>query len=380
MTGTLTAKVVVGATEVVSPGVVSFDGELIASVDPLETDVFDFDLLAPGFVDLQVNGIGGIDVATADGEDWVALGRALLSQGVTTWCPTLVTAPDKDTEQACNRISAAMNVASSDLPDIAGAHLEGPFITVPGAHRVEHVRSTVESRWFERLGPVVKVVTLAPELPGARQAIGQLAANQVLVSLGHSACTAEVAHDAADAGARLVTHLGNATGSFHQRAPGLLGAALTDGHLAVSLIADLEHVHADLIRLAFAAKPPGRVVLVTDSVAAGARTVGPVALDGVSEPGAAARLADGTLAGSVLTMERAVSNAVTTAGIGAADAIRAASTTPAELLGLGDRGAIAVGRRADLVGLNWEERDGEPALRVDAVWLGGRLAWSAPPG
>ena len=379
----LSARVVVGGGTVYSPGVVSIRDDLIEAVGAFEDgspdfDSPDFDLLAPGFVDLQVNGIGRIDVARADGADWDHLGTALLAQGVTTWCPTLVTAPDIDIEQACTRVSLAMRATSSDRPAIAGVHLEGPFITVPGAHRVEYMRSRIDRGWVTQLDPVVRVVTLAPELPGALDAIGQLAGNQVLVSLGHSACTAVEAHDAADAGARLVTHLGNATGPFHQRSPGLLGAALADERLSVSLIADLEHVHSDLLRIAFSAKGPDRVVLVTDAVAAGAGAVGPVALDGEREEGAAARLADGTLAGSVLTMPTAVGNVVSSAQIAIADAIRAASTTPAALLGLDDRGAIAAGRRADLVALKWEEAGGEPSLRVEAVWLGGHLAWSAP--
>ncbi len=172
-------------------------------------------------------------------------------------------------------------------PAIAGVHLEGPFITVPGAHGLEHIRTSVESVWVSELDPAVRVVTLAPELPGSPA--GHRAAQSKRlssVSLGHSACSAEQAHAAADAGARLVTHLGNATGPFHQRSPGLLGAALADERLAVSLIADLEHVHPDLLRIGFAAKGPGRVVLVTDSVATEAGMVGPVVFH--RDPGARA--------------------------------------------------------------------------------------------
>lgn len=373
----LSARVVVGADSVLSPGVVAIRGELIDDVGPLGGGAPDFDVLAPGFVDLQVNGIGRIDVATADGDDWVALNESLLAQGVTTWCPTLVTARDEDIERACKRVSLAISDVSSGRPAIAGVHLEGPFITVAGAHRVEHIREVLDSSWVSSLDPAVRVVTLAPEVPGARQAIPRLTSKNILVSLGHSACTAEQAHEAADAGARLVTHLGNATGPFHQRSPGLLGAALSDERLAVSLIADLEHVHPDLLRLAFSAKGPGGVVLVTDAVAAEAGAVGPVALDRDRERGAPARLADGTLAGSVLTMDRAISNVVISARVTIPEAVRAASTTPAELLGLRDRGAIAPGRRADLVALRWVEKGRERSLRVEAVWLAGRLAWGS---
>jgi N-acetylglucosamine-6-phosphate deacetylase len=165
----------------------------------------------------------------------------------------------------------------------------------------------------------------------------------------------------------LVTHLGNAMGRFAQREPGLLGAALTDDRLAVSLIADLVHIHPALVRIAFRAKGAGRTVLVTDAVATnGSGGNG----SGGDEP---PRQADGTLVGSVLHLDRAVANTVEVAGIGLADAVAAASTTPAGLLGLGDRGAIEPGRRADLVAL-----DGH--LRTETVWVGGEVAWSTASG
>ncbi len=383
------ARTVIGADSVLSPGIVTFRGGLIDNVRALEEGSPAFDLLAPGFVDLQVNGIGAVDVAVADGPDWATLAESLLAQGVTTWCPTLVTSADSDIGRACKRASIAMADTTGGRPEIAGIHLEGPFISVAGAHSVEHIRPFVDRAWVSELDPAVRIITLAPELPGAGQAIADLVARDVLVSLGHSSCSAEQAHEAADAGARLVTHLGNATGPFHQRKPGLLGAALADDRLAVSLIADLEHVHPDLLRIAFFAKGNGRVVLVTDAVATAAGTVGPVVFDrdrGAernegqrdSARGAPARLADGTLAGSALTMERAISNVVNHAGIAIPDAVRAASSTPAELLGLSDRGAIVPGRRADLVGLRWVDEPGARSLAVEAVWLCGRLAWVAP--
>jgi N-acetylglucosamine-6-phosphate deacetylase len=387
----VSADVVVTADGVVSPGTLAINGTVIESVGTTETRTPDFDVLTPGFVDLQVNGIGGIDVAVANGPDWATLGASLLAQGVTTWCPTLVTAPDADITEACHRVARAMSDGSDkrdDRPFIAGIHLEGPFITVAGAHRVEHIRSIVDGAWVSQLDPAVRIVTLAPELPGALTAITELTENNVLISLGHSACTAEQAHEAAAAGGRLVTHLGNATGPFHQRSPGLLGAALADDRLSVSLIADLEHVHPDLIRLAFSAKSPGRVVLVTDAVATGAGTVGPTVFQPALQPadesgqgrqqGAAARLADGTLAGSALTMERAISNCVIFAGVDLKDAVDAATITPAGLLGLGDRGAIAPEMRADLVGLRWVDANGGRRLRVESVWIAGKIAWTAP--
>jgi N-acetylglucosamine-6-phosphate deacetylase len=221
-------------------------------------------------------------------------------------------------------------------------------------------------------------VTLAPELPGALHAIEQLVSAGVLVALGHSACDVDRARKAADAGARLVTHLGNAMGPFGPRAPGLLGAALSDDRLAVSLIADLVHVHPALVRIAFLAKGPQRTVLVTDAVATGpgtgTGTGGSSDIDSAhSSAGEPPRMADGTLVGSVLQMDRAVANTVNDAGIALADAIVAASSTPAALLGLEDRGAISPGRRADLVALG-------PDLEVERVWIGGDMAWPERSG
>jgi N-acetylglucosamine-6-phosphate deacetylase len=366
----VSARTVLGAFGTVSPGTVTVAGGLVTEVGPLRGGAPEFEILAPGFVDLQCNGSGSVDVASADGSDWERIGATLASHGVTTWCPTLVTAPDEDTVASVARIASAKRAAAAATPEIAGVHLEGPYLTVLGAHRPEYARTSVDASFAESLDPSVRIVTLAPELPGAMQAIRTLAAKGVVVSLGHSGCSAEQAHEAASAGACLVTHLGNATGVFHQRSPGLFGAALADERLAVGLIADLEHVHTDVLRMAFASKGADGVVLVSDSVAVSAGTVGPVAFEHGGTR-SAARLPDGTLAGSALTIDRAVDNCVSVAGVRVEDAVKAASTTPARILGLYDRGKIAPGLRADLVGLATEEG----ALSVEAVWIAGEMAW-----
>jgi len=356
------AATVLTASGPLSPGEVVIDGAVIVEVRP-STGAVTHEVLAPGFVDLQMNGNDAVDVADADDDGWAALDAALLAQGVTTWCPTLVSAPLGQMEASLGRIARAAARPPEGRPAIAGAHLEGPFLAVAGAHDPALLHRSVDRRWLASLPPAVAVVTLAPELPGALEAVGDLADAGVLVALGHTGSSFEVAGEAAEAGARLVTHLGNAMGPFRQREPGILGAALADDRLAVSLIADLVHVHRALLRIAFRAKGPGRVVLVTDAVATG----GP-APPGREPP----RLADGTLVGSVLEMDRAVANTVSGAGIALAAAVAAASTTPAGLLGLDDRGAIVPGRRADLVALG---RD----LSVEKVWVGGQVAWPAPP-
>jgi N-acetylglucosamine-6-phosphate deacetylase len=312
-------------------------------------------VLCPGFVDLQVNGIGPIDVATADGPDWDVLDARLLAQGVTTWCPTLVSAPLDRMRRAIGRVEAA--AARSDdavRPELAGAHLEGPFLGgAPGAHPVSLIRPP-DLDWLAALPDIVRLVTLAPEAERAREAIRLLVDRDVVVALGHSTATYEQALEAIDAGARLVTHCFNGMGPLHHRAPGLLGAALTDDRVAVSIITDLVHVHPAAVTLAFLAKGADRVALVTDAVA----------WEGDPD-GDAPRLPDGTLMGSVLTADAAVRNAVRACGIPLADAVRAASTTPANVLGLRDRGRIEVGARADLVALHTD-------LTVQQTWVAGR--------
>jgi N-acetylglucosamine-6-phosphate deacetylase len=342
-----------------SPGEVVLDQGLIVETRPATGDAT-HRFLAPGFVDLQMNGTGAVDVATAEGDDWDVLDRALLAQGVTTWCPTLCSAPLDEMEASLQRVTGAAGRPGC-RPAMVGAHLEGPFLAVAGAHPPGQLRASVDRRWLASLAPLVTLVTLAPELPGALEAIEDLAATGVLVALGHSACSIEQAGRAADAGARLVTHLGNAMGPFRPREPGLLGAALSDDRLAVSMIADLVHIHPALVRIAFRAKGDGRTVLVTDAVATTA-----AAADGQPP-----RMADGTLVGSVLRLDTAVANAVGHAGISVSDAVAAASTTPASLLGLTDRGAVVPGRRADLVALDAD-------LRAERVWVGGEVAWPAP--
>ena len=323
--------------------------------------------LVPGFVDLQVNGHDDIDVATAAGADWDRLDDLLAAQGVTTWCPTLVTAPLEAYATPLDRIAEAAT-RRGVRPAIAGAHLEGPFLGGrPGAHPVDLVRP-IDLDWLADLPEVVRMVTLAPEGDLALEAVEALSARGVLVSLGHSSATYERATAAVDAGARLATHCFNAMAGLHHRTPGLAGAALTDDRMAVSLIADLAHVHPAMLRLAFRAKGADGVVLVTDAVAWRSGRIGEIAIhadDRASGGDGVPRLADGTIAGSALRMDAAVRNVVQSAGVALADAALAASTTPARLLGLDDRGRLEVGARADVVALSAE-------LALAGTWITGQ--------
>lgn len=325
-------------------------------------------VLAPGFIDLQVNGIDDTDCNDPGGTDWDRLDGLLLAQGTTTWCPTLVTAPLDAYAAKLAEIAEAADRAG-DRPTIAGAHLEGPFLGErPGAHRRVHVLPP-DLAWLARLPPVVAIVTLGPEAPGALAAVEALAGRDVVVAIGHTAATHDQVCRAVDAGARLATHLFNAMAPLDHRAPGPVGAALAADDVTVSLIADGVHVHPDVLRVAARAKGRGRWLLVTDSVAWRSRRLGDrtIALD---PSDGAPRLADGTLAGSALTMDRAVATMVHRAGIGLVDALRAASGTPARVLRLLDRGRLAPGFRADVVAL-------DPDLRPVATWVAGRQAWAS---
>ena len=315
--------------------------------------------LVPGFIDAQVNGIDDVDVFSAAGADWDRLGGLLLDQGVTSWCPTMVTNRLDRFEAPLARIAEATR--RSDLPSIIGAHLEGPFLGgAPGAHPRELV-APIDLHWLGALPPIVHLVTIAAEIPGAADAARLLAERDVVVSIGHSTPSGDDIEAMVDAGATMVTHLFNGMSGVHHRSPGLASYALVDDRLTVGLIADLVHVHPTALSLAFRAKPADRIVLVTDAVAWRRGAVGRIVM---SLQDGAPRLADGTLAGSAVTMDQAVRNLVHECGLPLAAVIRAASTNPARLLGCTDRGVIAAGRRADLVALDAD-------LRVAAVWLAG---------
>jgi N-acetylglucosamine-6-phosphate deacetylase len=337
---------------------------VIAALEPLDSTTTTRRIV-PGFVDLQVNGIADVDVAHADGDDWARLDGLLLAQGVTTWCPTLVTMPLERYARPMARIATAMSRPAGARPSITGVHLEGPFLgRSPGAHPPGWI-VPIDLDWLAALPDHVAMVTLAGEQPDAATATRMLVAAGRLVSVGHTQCSAEEFDACVEAGARLTTHLFNGMSGVHHRTPGVAVFALTNPAVSASLIADGVHVHPRVLRLAAQALGADRTVLVTDAVAWQAGTVGAI---GMEFRHGAPRLPDGTLAGSAVTMDAAIRRMVAV-GVSLADAVVAASTNPARLLGLHDRGSIEVGHRADLVALNDE-------LAVEAVWIAGEAAIS----
>jgi N-acetylglucosamine-6-phosphate deacetylase len=313
-------------------GWVAIEGARIAAAThgppPREPDERLDGILAPGLCDLQINGAGGHEV-TGGPAALDAIDALALAHGVTSYLPTLISPDDETAERALEQLAAR---AADPASPVAGVHLEGPFLNpeCAGVHPLERLRSPADGvpDWIEH--PAVRLVTLAPELPGAIQLIARLRARGIAVSLGHSGAGAEVAAEAIDAGARLVTHVFNALAPMHHRAPGLAGVALVDERVYVSVIADRVHVHPLMLELVRRAAGP-RTVLITDSTPAAAAPLGDYEMAGVPierGPDGAAHTHDGRLAGSTLTLDAAVRNwqALTRATL--AEALYAASEAP----------------------------------------------------
>jgi N-acetylglucosamine-6-phosphate deacetylase len=286
----------------------------------------------PGFVDLQVNGFGGVDFLDADADGYRRAGLALLETGVTAYLPTLITSPEEQLLAALAEVPA-----DGESPRILGAHLEGPFLSPRrmGTH-VPSARRDPDVGLLDRLldGGPVRLMTLAPELPGADLLITRLLERGVTVSLGHSDATAEQANAAFDLGVGTVTHLFNAMRPFLHRDPGIVGAALARDDVIVQLILDGVHLARETASVVWRAAP-GRVALVTDAIAAAGESDGAYSFGSldVHVRERAVRGPDGVLAGSVLTMIEAVRN-LHALGVPLAEAVAAATAVPARVLGL----------------------------------------------
>lgn len=341
-------------------------GRITDHLDEGETGTtVDADGLAvcPGFVDLQINGGFGLDVTGTPETMW-KLGRLLPRHGVTSYLPTIVSSPASVTDRALAAFAGPPPGHRGAEP--LGLHFEGPMLNPEraGAHEPGNLIAPdpeIVARWTRTSGVVL--VTIAPELPGAAELIAGLRTDGVTVSAGHSMATATEAADGFDAGVSMVTHLFNAMGPMSHRAPGLAGAALADDRVAVGLIVDGVHVDPTMVKLAWRAKGPSLVVLVTDAVAAMGLDPGRYELGGraVTADHTSVRTDGGVLAGSVLTMDRAVRNLIEFTGCSLRDAVAAASSAPAAAIGATDRGHLQPGAVADVVLL---ESDGSVAVTI----------------
>jgi len=316
--------------------------------------------LVPGFVDIHCHGGGGEAFTNADPDRVRKAASAHRRHGTTTLLASLVSRP---VPEMVEQIAKLAELTQDGL--ISGLHLEGPFLSAArcGAHDPAILRPPDRDSVTKLLAAgkgAVRMITLAPELEGAVDAVRLLVDNDVLAAVGHTDGTEAQIRPAIDAGATVATHLFNGMRPLHHREPGPIGALLDDERVTVELICDLVHLHPTAVRLAARHAGTGRTVLITDAIAAAG--VG----DGVYDVGGLeVRVVDGvptlagggSLAGSTLTMDAAFRNAVTSCGLSIVEASQAASTRPAALLGLSDQtGELRAGLAADLVVLDAELR------------------------
>ncbi len=348
-------------------------------------------VITPGLIDVHVHGVEGIDVL--DGGRAVAeVARRLPKFGVTAFCPTSVACDPPTLASLLAAVQAARSAREPRSARVLPAHLESNFINpewngaqprrclrLPPDGKLE-VRSEKSEGDFsardilaviEAHRSATGIITLAPELPGGMDLVRDLVAAGHRVSLGHTGATYEEARAAIDAGVCHATHLFNRMSSIASRAPGVVGAVLESDAVAAEIICDLFHVHPALVSLAIRMKTARRMMAITDGTAGAGLPVGSRTRLGGQEivvTERTAELEDGTLAGSILTMDAAFRNLVHRIGLALPDAVQLCSATPAAELGLADVGAISPGMTADLVVFG-------PGLRVRQTYLSGRPAW-----
>jgi N-acetylglucosamine-6-phosphate deacetylase len=326
----------------------------------------------PGLIDTHVHGTHGDDVMRCGPEGIRRIAARFLRYGTTAWLPSTLSARHDELLRTVRWCVEAQRVPGEGA-EVVGLHVEGPYINVrrKGAQPAEGIRDPDFDEVRELLDAAegqVRVMTLAPELPGGLELIRLLAAEGIVPSIGHTDATYDEALAGIQAGATHATHLFNAMRPMHHRDPGVIAACLNEPAVLAEVIADGVHLHPHVVRLALRTKGPERTALITDAFSAtglpeGEHTLGP---HRVFVRGALCTLADGTIAGSILTMERAVANAVRFAGVTLPEAVRMASLVPARVAGCAERkGSLEAGKDADVTLLDAE-------FRCRATWVGGR--------
>ncbi|MFY0545851.1 N-acetylglucosamine-6-phosphate deacetylase [Brevibacillus sp. H7] len=385
----LRGPMVVPGSAVVENGLVVVEGTAIvfagaeqeyAGVLPDQVTSVQNGWICPGFIDMHMHGIGGHDTMDGTEESLQAISGALVRFGVTSFLATTMTAPLDRLAEVVENVSAVSRLGTKGA-SIAGIHLEGPWINprYKGAQNEEHIVSPEleqAKRLYELSDGLIKVVTIAPEQPGALETIRFFKEQGVIVSAGHTGATFAQAKQAVDCGVEHFTHCFNAMTGMHHREPGVAGAAMYFERLSTELIADGEHVHPAVMSILYRVKKASRLALVSDSMRATGLEQGVYELGGqpVHVDGGRAALADGTLAGSILTLNRAVRNMVVLCGVTLPDAVAMASQTPAKILGLSDRkGRLAAGYDADITIL-------AESFEVAACYVNGRLAYERKEG
>ena len=316
-------------------------------------------IVLPGFVDQHIHGAGGSDGMDATVADYEIIAKTVAAEGTTSFAITTMTQSVENITKAMEAVKEYRS-AERDGARVVGIHLEGPFIAAgyKGAQPLEYVAKPdveVFKAYNEASGNAIKIVTLAPEVEGSDELIAYLTANNIVSSIGHTGAKCAEIEKAIAVGASNVTHTYNAQTALHHREIGTVGSAMLFDELNCELIADTIHVSVPAMKLLIKNKPADKVSLITDAMRAKGIP------DGVSELGGQvvyvkngeARLADGTLAGSVLRMNRALQNVVTKVGVPFTAAVDFATINPARMLGIdGETGSIAVGKRADFTVIN----------------------------
>lgn len=366
------ALVLLEETRIVYAG--SFDAERVPEgAERLDASGL---LVLPGLIDTHVHGTHGDDVMLDGAEGIRRISARFPQYGTTAWLPSTISARHEELMRAVRWcVDAEQRPAGG--AEIVGLHVEGPYINMKrkGAQPAEGVRDPDFDEVRELLDAAegrMRIMTLAPELTGGLELIRLLVSEGVIASLGHSDATYEEALGGIAAGATHATHLFNAMRPIHHRDPGLITACLNEPEVLAEVIPDGVHLDPRIVRLALRTKGPDRSVLITDAFSATGLTEGTHALGPhrVHVRGALCTLEDGTIAGSILTMDRAVRNAMSFAGISRVEAVRMASLIPARVAGCAERkGSLEAGKDADVTLL-------DPEFRCRATWVGGRVAYS----
>lgn len=369
-------------TAIIPDGVVTIEGGIIQSVASLEElevprDAEKIDAaggkIVPGFIDIHVHGGAGHDTMDANPKAIHGMAQFFASHGVTGFLPTTITAT-KEAILAAIENAAFCQEEGTGSAQVLGVHIEGPYISPrrPGAQPVQYIRPANPDEYREFFAwDNIRLISLASEIPENRELITFAVQHGTTVAVGHSEASYEEVLGAVRLGLSHSIHTFNAMGGLHHRRPGTVGAVLTCDTITAEVIADGIHIHPAVVKLLMRAKGIERMVLMTDGIRATGMPEGTYDVGGqqVTVKGGRAKLATGVLAGSILTMDRAVANVQDFTGCALADALKMATLNPAKVLGLADRkGRIATGCDADVVVLDEEDR---PRLTM----VGGEVIW-----
>ncbi len=385
MISTMTARRLLGVAETVEYPLLTIEDRRVTRIETLTpseqrrvaaTHYFPEATLVPAYVDIHIHGCAGHDVMEATPQAFHTIGDYLASRGVGAYFPTTVTAPKDDTLRALGGIASEIEKSAKESSYRAtplGIHLEGPFLS--HLKRGVHTEALLEApsiplfdRFWQAAEGKIALMTIAPELPGAIELIAHAASLGVRCSMGHSDATVVDAEAGFAAGARSATHTFNAMRAIDHRDPGIAAYVLDKSSLFAEIICDGIHVDPLMVRLYAKAKNPECVVLITDGMSATGMPDGTYKLGDMEVEVRDGRAASkGTLAGSVLTLDRGVRNFIQFTGAPLSTAVAAASRNPSQLMGIGERwGAIDIGREANITVLS-------PSAEVVATFLGGRL-------